>query len=40
MVELYGDSARGPDWAAVRLRVDGDRIVDADATGSRRTCAG
>jgi tRNA-uridine 2-sulfurtransferase len=33
MVELYGDSARGPDWAAVRLRVVGERIVDADAPG-------
>ena len=33
MVELYGDSARGPDWAAVRLRIDGTRIVDADAPG-------
>jgi tRNA-specific 2-thiouridylase len=33
MRELYGDSARGADWAAVRLRVDGDRIVDADASG-------
>ncbi len=33
MQELYGDSARGADWAAVRLRVDGDRIVDADAPG-------
>ena len=33
MVELFGDSARGADWAAVRLRVDGDRIVDADAAG-------
>jgi tRNA-specific 2-thiouridylase len=33
MVELYGDSARGPDWAAVRLRVNGTRIVDADAPG-------
>jgi len=33
MVELYGDSARGPDWAAVRLRVTGTRIVDADAPG-------
>jgi tRNA-uridine 2-sulfurtransferase len=31
--ELYGDSARGADWAAVRLRVDGDLIVDADAPG-------
>ncbi len=33
MQELYGDSARGADWAAVRLRVDGGRIVDADAPG-------
>ena len=33
MVELYGDSARGADWAVVRLRVDGDRIVDSDAPG-------
>ena len=33
MLELYGDSARGADWAAVRLRVDGERIVDADAPG-------
>src|SRR4051812_25384366 len=33
MRELLGDSARGSDWAAVRLRVDGDRIVDADAPG-------
>ncbi len=33
MQELVGDSARGDDWALVRLRVDGDRIVDADASG-------
>src|SRR5438874_7696632 len=33
MLELYGDSARGADWAAVRLRVRGGRIVDADASG-------
>jgi tRNA-uridine 2-sulfurtransferase len=33
MVELFGDSARGEDWAAVRLRVDRGRIVDADAPG-------
>ena len=32
-MELFGDSARGSDWAAVRLRVDGDRIVEADADG-------
>jgi len=33
VVELYGDSARGADWAAVRLRVRDERIVDADASG-------
>ncbi len=33
MLDLFGDSARGPDWAAVRLRVDGQRIVEADAPG-------
>ena len=33
MQELYGDSARGADWAAVRLRVNAGRIVDADAPG-------
>ena len=33
MQELYGDSARGTDWAAVRLRVRQGRIVDADAPG-------
>ncbi|HZO35170.1 MAG TPA: tRNA 2-thiouridine(34) synthase MnmA [Gaiellaceae bacterium] len=33
MRELVGDSARGADWALVRLRVDGNRIVDADAPG-------
>ena len=32
-MELLGDSARGSDWAAVRLRVAGDRIVEADADG-------
>src|SRR5581483_4253851 len=31
--ELMGDSARGDAWALVRLRVDGNRIVDADAAG-------
>jgi tRNA-specific 2-thiouridylase len=40
MVELYGDSARGEDWGAVRLRVEGDRIVDADAPGLDRDLSG
>jgi tRNA-specific 2-thiouridylase len=33
MQELIGDSARGADWALVRVRVEGDRIVEADAPG-------
>ncbi|HEX9417055.1 MAG TPA: tRNA 2-thiouridine(34) synthase MnmA [Gaiellaceae bacterium] len=33
MIEVTGDSARGTDWAFVRLRLDGDRIADADADG-------
>ena len=33
MLELLGDSARGEDWAVARLRVVGDRVVDADVDG-------
>lgn len=33
MTELFGDATHGPDWAAVRLLLDGDRIADADADG-------
>jgi len=33
MAELLGDSARGADWAAVRLRVERGVIVEADADG-------
>jgi tRNA-specific 2-thiouridylase len=33
MLEVVGDSARGGDWALVRLAIAGDRIVDADADG-------
>src|SRR5579862_5218085 len=33
MRELLGDSARGDDWAVVRLRVAGETIVDAEADG-------
>jgi tRNA-uridine 2-sulfurtransferase len=40
MVELIGDSSRGGDWAIVRLTVDGDRIVEADAPGLDRPLAG
>ena len=40
MIELVGDSSRGGDWALVRLRVNGDRIVEADAPGIARPLAG
>jgi tRNA-specific 2-thiouridylase len=33
MTEIAGDSSRDGCWALVRLRLDGDRIVDADADG-------
>src|SRR3954451_20413365 len=33
MREVFGDSTRNGEWAAVRLLVDGDRIVEADAPG-------
>jgi len=40
MSELFGDSSRDGEWAAVRLRVDGDRIVEADTPGLERDLAG
>jgi tRNA-uridine 2-sulfurtransferase len=40
MVEVIGDSARGDEFALVRLRVEGDRIVDADAPGLESPLAG
>jgi tRNA-uridine 2-sulfurtransferase len=40
MREVLGDSTRGGEWAAVRLRVDGDRIVEADAPGLEREIPG
>src|SRR5213083_324269 len=40
MIEVTGDSARGEDWAFVRLRVDGERIVEADADGLESDLAG
>jgi tRNA-uridine 2-sulfurtransferase len=33
VIELFGDASRCGDWASVRLRLDGERIVDADADG-------
>jgi tRNA-specific 2-thiouridylase len=40
MQEVFGDSSRNGEWVAVRLRVDGDRIVEADAPGLDRDLAG
>jgi tRNA-uridine 2-sulfurtransferase len=40
MHEMFGDSSRGGEWASVRLRVDGDLIVEADAPGIERDLAG
>jgi tRNA-specific 2-thiouridylase len=40
MNEVAGDSSRNGDWAYVRLRVDGERIVDADADGLDSPLAG
>ena len=32
-IEVFGDATRGDSWAAVRLDVDGDTILSADAPG-------
>jgi tRNA-specific 2-thiouridylase len=40
MIEVVGDSARGDAFALVRLAVDGDRIVAADAPGLARPLGG
>jgi tRNA-specific 2-thiouridylase len=40
VIELVGDSARGAEWAFVRLTLDRDRIVDADAEGLERPLEG
>ena len=39
-VEVTGDSTRGDAFAFVRLVVDGERIVEADAPGMARSVAG
>jgi tRNA-specific 2-thiouridylase len=39
-VEVIGDSARGDEYASVRLTVDGDRVVSADAPGLARPLDG
>ena len=38
--EVFGDATRGDAWAAVRLAVDGETIVAADAPGLDRPLAG
>jgi tRNA-uridine 2-sulfurtransferase len=40
MHEVFGDSSRDGEWAAVRLLVDADRIVEADAPGVERDLVG
>ena len=40
MIEVVGDSSRDGDVALVRLAVEGDRIVEADAEGLERPLAG
>jgi len=40
MIEVFGDSSRAGEWAAARLLLDGDRIVEADAPGLERDLAG
>jgi len=38
--EVFGDATRGDSWAAVRLGVNGERIVAADAPGLERSLVG
>jgi len=40
VIEVVGDSSRDGDVALVRLAVEGDRIVDADAEGLERPLVG
>ena len=40
MTELFGDASRNGDWTAVRLRVRGERIAEADADGLSEDLAG
>ena len=40
LLELIGDSARGEEYAAVRLTLEDDRIVEADAPGLERSLVG
>jgi len=40
MSELFGDASQNGDWTAVRLRVHGERIAEADAEGLAEDLAG
>src|SRR5438876_878176 len=40
MIEVVGDASRDGRWALVRLGVDGERIVSAEAEGLERPVAG
>src|SRR5262245_11290099 len=40
ITEVFGDATRGDAWAAVRLELDGERIVVADAPGLDRPLVG
>jgi tRNA-specific 2-thiouridylase len=40
MIEVVGDASRDDDWALVRLTVDGERIVSAEAEGLERPLEG
>jgi tRNA-specific 2-thiouridylase len=40
VIELIGDSSRGADFALVRLGFDGERIVEAEASGLDRSLVG
>jgi tRNA-specific 2-thiouridylase len=40
VIELIGDSARGSEWAFIRLVFDGERIVSAEANGLERSLVG
>jgi tRNA-uridine 2-sulfurtransferase len=40
VIELIGDSARGAEFALVRLGFDGERIVEADVSGLDRSLVG
>jgi len=40
VIEAFGDSTRDGEWASVRLILEGDRIVEADANGLERPLRG